>query len=186
MSAGDGDWTAVFSGTANRLAATGAAAGGAGASLDGSNCHGVSGEAGAKSRVSLQAPSNAHPARALRRNLVLRFIRTVHRNIALLLFPANEVVKKSGGRTNSPSSRKWSPRSKRPAGRAGHALLFHLFYQVEIRHRQLRQRQFPAPRSGADARIDMAPLWQLYDCCNRNTGASQPGLPTKGHSGCTI
>ena len=37
--------------------------------MDGSNCHGVSGDAGAKSRVSLQAPSNAHPASALRRNL---------------------------------------------------------------------------------------------------------------------
>jgi|SRR5271165_4750051 len=69
MSAGDGNWTVVFSGTANRLAAAGAAAGGAGVSLDGSNCHGVSGDAGAKSRVSLQAPSNAHPASALRRNL---------------------------------------------------------------------------------------------------------------------
>ena len=69
MSAGDGNWTAVLSGTANRLAATGAAAGGAGASLDGSNCQGVSGDAGAKSRVSLQAPSSAHPASALRRNL---------------------------------------------------------------------------------------------------------------------
>src|SRR5262252_8103396 len=69
MSAGDGNWTAVFSGTANRLAATGPAAGVAGASLDGSNCHGVSGDAGAKSRVSLQAPSSAHPASALRRNL---------------------------------------------------------------------------------------------------------------------
>src|SRR6516164_3296248 len=69
MSAGDGNWTSVFSGTANRLAATGAAAGGTGASLDGSNCHGVSGDAGAKSRVSLQAPSSAHPASALRRNL---------------------------------------------------------------------------------------------------------------------
>src|SRR6516162_9489634 len=69
MSAGDGSWTAVFSGTANRLAATGVAAGGAGASLDGSNCQGVSGDAGAKSRVSLQAPSSAHPASALRRNL---------------------------------------------------------------------------------------------------------------------
>src|SRR5215813_2331509 len=69
MSAGDGNWTAVFSGTANRLAATGAAVGGAGASLDGSNCHGVSGDAGAKSRVSLQAPSSAHAASALRRNL---------------------------------------------------------------------------------------------------------------------
>src|SRR5215472_8389321 len=69
MSAGDGNWTAVFSGTANRLAATEAGVGGAGASLEGSNCHGVSGEAGAKSRVSLQAASNAHPARALRRNL---------------------------------------------------------------------------------------------------------------------
>src|SRR6516225_10696345 len=72
MSAGDGNWTAVLSGTANRLAATGAAAGDAGASLDGSNCHGVSGEAGAKSRVSLQAPSSAHPASALRRNLAGR------------------------------------------------------------------------------------------------------------------
>src|SRR5215472_1547471 len=69
MSAGDGSWTAVFSGTANRLAAAGVAAGAAGASLDGSNCHGVSGDAGAKSRVSLQAPSNAHPASALRGNL---------------------------------------------------------------------------------------------------------------------
>jgi hypothetical protein len=39
------------------------------ASLDGSNCHGVSGDVGAKSLVSLQAPSNAHPARAMRRNL---------------------------------------------------------------------------------------------------------------------
>jgi len=37
--------------------------------LDGSNCHGVSGEAGAKPLVSLQAPSSAHPASALRRNL---------------------------------------------------------------------------------------------------------------------
>src|SRR5215472_1985954 len=69
MSAGAGSWTAVFSGTANRLAATGTGAGGADASLDGSNCHGVSGDAGAKSRVSLQAPSNAHPARAMLRNL---------------------------------------------------------------------------------------------------------------------
>src|SRR6516164_2963703 len=69
MSAGGGNWTAVLSGTANRLAAAGAPAGGAGASLDGSNCHGVSGEAGARSRVSLQAPSSAHPAKAIRRNL---------------------------------------------------------------------------------------------------------------------
>src|SRR5215472_6462554 len=69
MSAGDGNWTAVLSGTANRLAVTGAGAGSAGASLDGSNCHGVSGEAGAKSLVSLQAPSSAHPAKAIRRNL---------------------------------------------------------------------------------------------------------------------
>src|SRR6266481_4871307 len=69
MSAGEGNWTAVFSGIANRRAATAADAGIAGASLDGWNCHGVSGEAGARSRVSLQAPSSAHPARALRRNL---------------------------------------------------------------------------------------------------------------------
>ena len=69
MSAGDGNWTAVFSGTANRLAADAADAGGAGTSLDASNCHGVSGDAGAKSRVSLQEPSNAHPANAMRWNL---------------------------------------------------------------------------------------------------------------------
>src|SRR5271168_1084604 len=68
MSAGDGNWTAVFSGTVNRRAAA-AGAGAAGASLDGSNCHGVSGEAGARSRVSLQAPSSTNPARAMRRNL---------------------------------------------------------------------------------------------------------------------
>src|SRR5438874_10447108 len=68
MSAGDGNWTAVFSGTVNRRAAA-AGAGVAGASLDGSNCHGVSGEAGARSRVSLQAPSSTKPPRAMRRNL---------------------------------------------------------------------------------------------------------------------
>jgi hypothetical protein len=69
MSAGDGNWTAVFSGTANRRAPTAAGAGAVGASLDGANCHGVSGEAGAKSRMSLQALSSAHPAKAMRRNL---------------------------------------------------------------------------------------------------------------------
>src|SRR5580704_9686634 len=69
MSAADGNWTAGFSGTTNRRAATVVGARAAGASLDGWNCHGASGEAGARSRVSLQAPSNAHPARALRRNL---------------------------------------------------------------------------------------------------------------------
>src|SRR6266436_6998319 len=69
MSAGDGNWTAVFSGTANRRAPTAADAGAPGASLDASNCHGVSGDAGARSRVSLQALSSAHPARAMRRNL---------------------------------------------------------------------------------------------------------------------
>src|ERR1700760_761849 len=69
MSAGDGNWTAVFSGTANCRAPPAAGGGAVDDSLDGSNCHGVSGEAGARSRVSLQAPSSAHPARALRRNL---------------------------------------------------------------------------------------------------------------------
>src|ERR1700739_1645437 len=68
MSASDGNWTSVFSRTVNRRAAA-AGAGAVGASLEGSNCHGVSGEAGAKSRVSLQAPSSAHPARAMRRSL---------------------------------------------------------------------------------------------------------------------
>ena len=62
MSAGDGNWTAVFSGTVNRRPPAVAGAEGVGASLDGSNCHGVSGEAGAKSRVSLQAPSSTNPA----------------------------------------------------------------------------------------------------------------------------
>src|SRR5271154_5017559 len=69
MSAGDGNWTAVFSGTVNRRAPRAAGERLVGASLDGSNCHGESGDAGAKSRVSLQAPSNAHPAKAMRRNL---------------------------------------------------------------------------------------------------------------------
>src|SRR5690349_13073052 len=69
MSAGEGNWTAVFSGTANRRASAAVGARAAGASFEGLNCRGVSGEAGAKSRVSLQAPSSAHPARAMRRNL---------------------------------------------------------------------------------------------------------------------
>ena len=59
----------MLSGTANRRAPGAAGEGGADTSLDGSNCHGVSGDAGARSRVSLQAPSSTHPARALRRNL---------------------------------------------------------------------------------------------------------------------
>src|SRR5215472_14253595 len=79
MSAGAGSWMAVFSGTVNRLAATGAAAGGAGASFDPSNCHGVSGDAGARSRVSLQAPSNAHPASAMPRYLPGGMQRIVNR-----------------------------------------------------------------------------------------------------------
>src|SRR5215472_10081303 len=79
ISAGDGNWTAVFSGTENRLAAAGAGAGAPGASLNGSNCHGVSGEAGARSRVSLQAPSSAHPARAMPRNLAGGMQRTPDR-----------------------------------------------------------------------------------------------------------
>ena len=69
MSAGDGNCTAVFSGTVNRRAPTVEGAGAPGASLEGSNCHGVSGEAGAKSRVSLQAPRRTHPAKATRGNL---------------------------------------------------------------------------------------------------------------------
>src|ERR1700730_18940160 len=69
MSAGDGNWTAVFFGTANRRASTAARAGAVGASLDGSNCQGVSGEAGARSRVSLQAPSSTNPVKAIRPNL---------------------------------------------------------------------------------------------------------------------
>src|SRR6516162_1567091 len=69
MSAGDGNWTAVFSGTVNRLATGVVGARADGASLDGSNCHGVSGEGGAKSRVSLQAPSSTNPANAMRRSL---------------------------------------------------------------------------------------------------------------------
>src|SRR6516162_6207147 len=69
MAAGDGSWTAVFSGTANRRGSMAAGTRAAGASSDGSNCHGVSGDAGARSLVSLHAPSNAHPAKALRRNL---------------------------------------------------------------------------------------------------------------------
>src|ERR1700739_4081727 len=69
MSAGDGNWTTVFSDTVKRRAPTAAGGAAGGASLDGSNCHGVSGEAGARSRVSLQAPSSTKPAKVIRRNL---------------------------------------------------------------------------------------------------------------------
>src|SRR5262245_31092533 len=69
MSAGDGDWTPVFSGTANCRTTTGAGAGGIASSLDGSNCHGVSGDGGARSVVTLQAPIRTHPANAMHRDL---------------------------------------------------------------------------------------------------------------------
>src|SRR5689334_14529980 len=69
MSAGDGNWTAVFSGTANRRAPAVAGARATGAALEALNCHGVLGDAGARSRVSLQALSSTNPARAMRRDL---------------------------------------------------------------------------------------------------------------------
>src|SRR5271169_2115607 len=69
MSAGDGNWTAVFGGTVNLRGPPLADAGAAGASSDNWTCQGVSGDAGARSFVSLQAPSIAHPAKAMRRNL---------------------------------------------------------------------------------------------------------------------
>src|SRR5262245_39544658 len=77
MSVGDGDWTAVFSGTVNCRTAPAAGAGGAGvsgaegtgASPDGWNCHGVSGDGGARSVVTLQAPSSKQPTSATHRTL---------------------------------------------------------------------------------------------------------------------
>src|SRR6516165_3972744 len=104
MSAGDGNWTAVLSGTANRRAPTAAGAAAGGASLDGSNCHGVSGEAGVRSRVSLQAPSNAHPARALRRNLTGGMIATQidYRRDRDELPTGDHVIVDAGHRENLP------------------------------------------------------------------------------------
>src|SRR5215470_19810791 len=77
MSAGDGAWTAVFSGTVNCRTPPPAGAGGAGVSgaegtgtsLDGWYCHGVSGDGGARSVVTLQAPSSAQPTSAIHRTL---------------------------------------------------------------------------------------------------------------------
>jgi hypothetical protein len=112
--------------------------------------------------------------------LALRFIRTIHRSIALLLFPAKERSE------NLADAQIQRPRASRdpgasdwpPAPVAHH--LFLLFYQVEIRHRQLLQRQ-SRTRSGGDARLDIVLLWQLYGCRHRKPGAPvHPGLPTKG------
>src|SRR5215470_6565368 len=80
MSAGDGEWTAVFSGTVNCRAAPAAGAvgggvsgaDGTGASVDGLNCHGVSGDGGARSVVTLQAASSAQPTSAIHRTLAGR------------------------------------------------------------------------------------------------------------------
>ena len=42
-------------------------------------------------------------------------------------------------------------------------LLFRLFYQVEIRHRQLLQKQ-KSPLAGRRSRNDTMRLWRLYSC----------------------
>src|SRR5262249_14707749 len=64
MSAGEGNCTAVFGGTVKRGGPT-MAEGGAAISGDTWYFHGVVGVAGARSRVSLQALSSAHPAKAI-------------------------------------------------------------------------------------------------------------------------
>ena len=69
MPEGDGAWTTVFGGTVNCRGATLADAGGGVASSDDWACQGVSGDAGARLLVSLQAPSSADPARAMSRSL---------------------------------------------------------------------------------------------------------------------
>jgi hypothetical protein len=66
----------------------------------------------------------------------------------------------------------WSRQPRGPAGGiAGLALrepapvlrsLFPLFYQVEIRHRQLLQSQLH-PLAGADDQKDIMGMWQLRD-----------------------
>src|SRR5215831_2051579 len=68
MSAGEGNCTAVLGGTVNRGGAAMAEAGVAVTSAGNWYCHGLVGVAGARSRVSLQALSSAHPARAIDRN----------------------------------------------------------------------------------------------------------------------
>ena len=66
----EGDWAMVSGGTVNRrgTVVVDVAGGGAASSADG-GCQGVSGDAGAKLLVSLQAASSAHPARAMLRSL---------------------------------------------------------------------------------------------------------------------
>src|SRR6516165_1447756 len=67
------------------------------------------------------------------------------------------------------------------AGETQSLPLFLLFYQVEIRHRQLRDAN-PAPVRGADARVDIVLLWQFDGCRYR---AVHQGLPTWEYR-CTI
>ena len=70
MPEGEGDWATPSGGTVNcRGAAVMDVAGdGAASSVDWA-CQGVSGDAGAKLLVSLQAPSSVHPAGAMSRSL---------------------------------------------------------------------------------------------------------------------
>ena len=71
MPEGEGAWAMVFCGAVDCLGATVPDAGGgagAGSSAD-CACQGVSGDAGARLLVSLQAPSSADPARAMSRSL---------------------------------------------------------------------------------------------------------------------
>src|SRR5215470_14462640 len=69
MSEGDGGWTTVFGGTVNCRGAVVADVGCGVAWSDDWACQGVSGDAGARLLVSLQALRSVHIARAMRRSL---------------------------------------------------------------------------------------------------------------------
>src|SRR5262249_5472318 len=79
-----------------------------------------------------------------------------------------------------------TPGAERLAASTGRALLFRLFYQVEIRYRQLLQRQSRTrswwrcpPRYGTIMAIIRLSVPQSRD-------SVRSGLPTKGYSGCRI
>src|SRR6516162_2355234 len=70
MPEGEGDWATPSGGTVNCRGAVVVVGGDGAASSADWACQGVSGDAGAKLLVALQAPSSVHPARAMLRSLV--------------------------------------------------------------------------------------------------------------------
>src|SRR6266436_843394 len=112
--------------------------------------------------------------------LVLRFIRTIHRSIALLLFPAKERSENLADAqihrpraSGDPGASDWPP-----APVAHH--LFLLFYQVEIRHRQLRQWQ-SRTRSGCRCPHRYSNIMAIRRLSTPQTGSvGAPGSSDEG------